>query len=130
MDGPGIESRWGRDFPHLSRSAMGPTQPPALGYRVFPGVKSGRGVTLTPHPLLMPWSRESRAIPILTLRATPGLYRASVPAQRCTLPYLFFTPFRVIDALDASSITPAQCTLYIYYISIPYFSYMFRCVSQ
>ena len=22
----------------------------------FPGVKSGRGVTLTPHPLLLPWS--------------------------------------------------------------------------
>jgi hypothetical protein len=28
LDGPGIESRWGRDFPHLSRSALRPTQPP------------------------------------------------------------------------------------------------------
>jgi hypothetical protein len=28
LDGPGIESRWGRDFPHLSRPAMRPTQPP------------------------------------------------------------------------------------------------------
>jgi hypothetical protein len=28
LDGPGIESRWGRDFPHLSRPALGFTQPP------------------------------------------------------------------------------------------------------
>jgi hypothetical protein len=27
-DGPGIECRWGRDFPHLSRWAIGPIQPP------------------------------------------------------------------------------------------------------
>jgi len=27
MDGPGIEFRWRRDFPHLSRPALGPTQP-------------------------------------------------------------------------------------------------------
>jgi hypothetical protein len=27
LDGPGIESRWERDFPHLSRPALGPTQP-------------------------------------------------------------------------------------------------------
>jgi hypothetical protein len=28
MDGRGIESRWGRDFQHPSRPALGPTQPP------------------------------------------------------------------------------------------------------
>jgi hypothetical protein len=28
LGGPGIESRWGRDFLHLSRPALRPTQPP------------------------------------------------------------------------------------------------------
>ena len=28
LDGLGIESRVGRDFSHLSRPALGPTQPP------------------------------------------------------------------------------------------------------
>ena len=27
LDGPGIESRWRRDFLHPSRPALGPTQP-------------------------------------------------------------------------------------------------------
>ena len=37
-----------------------------MGTGSFPG---GRGVTLTPHSLLMPWSRKSRAIPLLLLWA-------------------------------------------------------------
>jgi hypothetical protein len=28
LNGPGIESRWGRDFSYTSRPALGPTQPP------------------------------------------------------------------------------------------------------
>ena len=28
LECPGIESRWGRDFPHLYRPALGHTQPP------------------------------------------------------------------------------------------------------
>jgi len=47
MDGQGIASRWGRDFPHPSRRALGPTQLPLLWS--FPGVKRpGRGFD---HPL-------------------------------------------------------------------------------
>ena len=28
LDGPGIETRWGRDFPHPSKPALWPAQPP------------------------------------------------------------------------------------------------------
>ena len=28
LDGPGIESRWGQNFPHPFRPTVGPTQPP------------------------------------------------------------------------------------------------------
>ena len=38
LDGPGIEYRCGRDFPHPSRSALGPTQPPV---QRVPGLSRG-----------------------------------------------------------------------------------------
>ena len=37
LDGPGIESRWGRHFPHSSCPALGATQPPT-DWVSFPGV--------------------------------------------------------------------------------------------
>jgi len=40
-----------------------------MGTGSFPGVKSGRGVTLTRHPLLVLWSRNSRATPLLPVWA-------------------------------------------------------------
>jgi hypothetical protein len=40
-----------------------------MGTGSFPGVKSGRGVMLTLHPLLVPWSRKGRSIPLLPLWA-------------------------------------------------------------
>jgi hypothetical protein len=40
----------GRDFPHTSRPALGTTQNPINGYRVFPGYKAvGCGVDHPPH---------------------------------------------------------------------------------
>jgi len=51
LDGPGIESWWGRAFPHPSRTALRPTQPPiTMGTGSFPGVKRpGCGVDHAPH---------------------------------------------------------------------------------
>ena len=78
LDGPGIESWWGARF-----SAPVQTSPGAhpasstMGTGSFLGVKSGRGVTLTPHPLLVPWSWKVRAIPLLPLWAVRPVHSLS-----------------------------------------------------
>ena len=66
----------------------GPGPHPAsctMGTGSFLGVKSSRGVTLTPHPLLMPWSKRVELY-LYSPYGPYGLYRASVPVQGCTLP--------------------------------------------
>jgi hypothetical protein len=58
LDGPGIESRWGARL-----SAPVQTGPEAhttsckMGTGSFRGVRCGRRVTLTPHPLLVSRSK-------------------------------------------------------------------------
>jgi hypothetical protein len=99
LDGPGIESRWGRDIPHLSRPVLGPTQPPV---QRVPGLSQGKerpGRDADPSLLLVPWPRKGRAVPLIPLWAIQpvqgctlpySLYRASVPVQGCTLPYCLY----------------------------------------
>jgi hypothetical protein len=74
LDGPGIESRWGRDFLHLSRPPLRPTQPPVQWVPgLYRGVRCGRAVTLTPHPLLVPRSK------------TEWSYTSTLPKGLCGL---------------------------------------------
>ena len=58
LDGPGIESRWGARF--SAPVQTGPGAHPAsckMGTGSFLGVRCGRDVTLTSHPLLVPRSK-------------------------------------------------------------------------
>jgi hypothetical protein len=70
LDDPGIESRWGARFSPPVQTCPG-AHPASctMGTGSFPGVKTGWGMTLTPHPLLLPWSWKGRAIPLLPLQA-------------------------------------------------------------
>jgi hypothetical protein len=70
----GIESRWEVKFSAPVQTVSG-AHPASCTVATgsFPGVKYGTGVLLTTHPLLVPLSWKSRAIPLPTLWATPGL---------------------------------------------------------
>jgi len=73
LDGPGSNPSGDEIFPSVQ---TGPGAHPAsckIGTESFPEVKCGRVVLLTTHPLIVPRSWKSRAIPLLTLWATPGL---------------------------------------------------------
>jgi len=64
-----------------------------MGTGSFPGIKSGRGVTLTPHPLLVR-GHERVELNIYSPYGPYGLYRASVPVQGCTFTLFYlFNPY-------------------------------------
>jgi hypothetical protein len=63
---PGSNSRWGGDFPHLFRTALGPTQPPVqLALGLFPESKAPAAWRRTPNTFQCRGSRKSRFIILL-----------------------------------------------------------------
>jgi len=80
LDGRGWNPGRGEIFPPVQ---TGPGAHPAsckMGTGSFPGVKCGRGVTLTTHPLLVPQSWKSRAIPLPTLCPHRACNRITLPS--------------------------------------------------
>jgi hypothetical protein len=92
LDGPGIESRWGRDFPHLPRPTLGSTQLP---------------VQWVPD-LFREWQA---AIPLLSLRA--------FVACKCVKPTYIKIPSLKYFLLPLLSIAkPTWCTFYSFLLRI------------
>jgi hypothetical protein len=72
-DVPGIESRWGPGFPPIQTGLGAHPASCTVGTGSFQGVKCGRGLLLTPRPLLVPWSWKSRTMPLHPSGPQPDL---------------------------------------------------------
>jgi hypothetical protein len=81
LDSPGIESQWGRDFPHLSRLALGSTWSPVQWALGLSRGYSGRGVGLTTPPPSCAEANESVQLHLYSALGLYGLYR---------VPFTFF----------------------------------------
>jgi len=78
---------WNNLTLHFSFRFATTTSVQTMGTGSFPGVKSGRSVRLTPHPLLVPWSKKGGAIPLLPLWAVRPVQSLSA----CTRVHFTFT---------------------------------------
>ena len=92
----------------------GPGAHPAsctMGTVSFLGVKSGRGVTLTPHPIPVPWSRKGRAIPQLLLWAVWLVQGLSACTRVTFIIYLYYT---FLSSEEALEIPPCWLNSFVY----------------
>jgi hypothetical protein len=85
--------------------------PPSLlynGYWIFLGVKSGRGVTLTPQPLLVPLIMKEQSY-----TSTPPMGRTACTEPQCmysrAIPLLPLRDVRLVQSLSACTVE-----LYLY----------------
>ena len=108
LDGAGIESQWRVRFTAPVQICPGAHRASCtIGTGSFPGVKSGRGLTLTPRPVLVPWPTKSRAITLLPLWG-----RTACTEPQClystAIPLLPLWAVRPVQSLSAC--TRVHCT--------------------
>ena len=106
LDGPGIESRWGRDFPHCPYRPWGPPSLLYNGYRVFPGGKERPGRDADPSSLLVPWSRKSKFIPL-----TPPMGRTDCTEPQCLYKVALYLNFTFVDEQDLWALMGRKCVV-------------------
>jgi hypothetical protein len=82
LDGPGIESQQGRDFPPVQTSHEAHPASCTMGTESFPGVKCGRGVLLTTHPLLATRFGRVELYPYPPLGHNRASNGVTLPAER------------------------------------------------
>jgi len=87
LSGPGIESRWGRDFPHLFRPNWSPPSLLYNGYRVFPEGKERPGRNADPSP-------PSKAVVKkgYSYTSTPPMGRMGCTEPRCLYKGALYLP--------------------------------------
>ena len=96
-----------------------------MGTASYPGVKSGWGVTLTPHPLLVPWSRKGRAIPLLPLWAVRPV---QILSARTRLHFTLFW-YRTLHGSDRFTVRHQESSTVPRIHSNRYMSYRLCCLS-
>jgi hypothetical protein len=120
--GYGLDDRipvGGKIFLHLSKTSPGAYPASCtISTGSFLGVKSGQDMTLTPHSLLVPWSRKGRAIPLLPLWAVRPVRSLSActrvhftvrPVQSlraCTRVHFTVRPVQSLSACTRVHFTP------------------------
>jgi len=104
LDGKGIEFRWRRDIMHLSRPALGPKQLPVEWVLGLSRGKKRPEHDTDHSPHLVPWSRKSRAIPIIPLwTVQPVQSLSACTTVRFNLTYTSNPP------MDRTACTEPQC---------------------
>jgi hypothetical protein len=121
LDGPGIKSRWRRDFRTCPDRPWGPPSHLYNGYRVFAGGKEWPGRDVDPSPTSSAVGHERVELYFYSLYGPYGLYRASVELYlyspygpyglyRASVELYLYSPYRPYGLYRAS--VPVQgCTL-------------------